>query len=135
MTTPMFIEHAHYQQMLQHVSAQLPEEACGLVAGKQSKSVRVYPIENQLHSATKFRMEPHAQVQALLELEQQGWELLAIYHSHPDGPVEPSPTDLAEASYPEAVALIWSRNAGGWKCRGFTIQEGEFRAFDVQILP
>ena len=45
---------------------------------------------------------------ALLEIESSRWALGAIYHSHPSGPARPSPTDLAEAYYPDALAVIVS---------------------------
>ena len=32
--------------------------------------------------------------------------LLAIYHSHPNGPEYPSPTDLEEDYYPDVIKLI-----------------------------
>jgi proteasome lid subunit RPN8/RPN11 len=53
-------------------------------------------------------MNPHQQIEALLALEAAGWQLLAIYHSHPQGPELPSATDIALAFYPEAVNIIVS---------------------------
>jgi proteasome lid subunit RPN8/RPN11 len=50
-------------------------------------------------------------------------ELIGIYHSHPHGPDEPSPTDVNEAYYPEAIHLIWSQRTGKWQCRAFMITE------------
>ncbi len=109
--------------MLEHVNRLDPEEACGLAAGKEGCITRVYLVENVYHSTVRFRMEPQQQVNALLDIEKEGWELLAIYHSHPDGPPVPSPTDVAGATFPESVNLIWSKHNGDWTCRGFIIQE------------
>jgi proteasome lid subunit RPN8/RPN11 len=47
-------------------------------------------------------------------MEAQGLEMVGIYHSHPHGPDSPSPTDIAEAYYPDAVYLIWFRQDGEW---------------------
>jgi proteasome lid subunit RPN8/RPN11 len=80
----------------------------------------------------RYRLDPREQLRIFLELEEVGWDLLAIYHSHPGGPSTPSPTDIAEAAYPEAVYLIWSPDSGGWNCRGFLIQEGQVR--EVQVI-
>ncbi len=42
----------------------------------------------------------------MIDFEDAGLELLAIYHSHPRGPATPSETDVARAFYPEAIYLI-----------------------------
>lgn len=112
-----------------HVLSRTPEEACGLVAGQRSPggdatACAVLEIPNQLHSPVRFRMDPQAQLEAFLVMEEAGWELVAIFHSHPNGPAYPSNTDLAEACYPEALALIWSPEAGQWRCRGFRLEKG-----------
>lgn len=115
------------------VLARLPEEACGLVGGRQGCARQVYPVENTLHSPTRYRLEPQEQIRVFLSLEKLGWELLAIYHSHPAGPDHPSPTDLAEASYPESIYLIWYPRDGDWACRGFILQEGQFTEIPIFI--
>jgi proteasome lid subunit RPN8/RPN11 len=123
LTDPIYIEHVHWNQMLEHVSRLEPEEACGLAAGKDRLITRIYPVENVLHSPVSFRMQPQQQVDALLEMDEAGCDLLVIYHSHPAGPPIPSPTDIAWAAFPDAVNLIWSKQNGSWSCRGFLIQE------------
>jgi len=65
------------------------------------------------------------------QVEEQDWQLLAIYHSHLQGPEQPSPTDIAEAYYPELVNLIWSNITGAWICRGFSIQKGRVNPVPV----
>jgi proteasome lid subunit RPN8/RPN11 len=117
-----------WELMRSDAADKAPEEACGIIAGQiegqiyQAKAV--IPITNQLRSPVRFRMDPHELLTAFTQLEQQGWELLGIYHSHPNGPAEPSPTDISEAYYPEAVHLIWSCRTGAWTCRGFMIRDG-----------
>ena len=95
-------------QMLAALRAVYPEEGCGLLAGRQETVTGVYPIANVLASRTRYRLEPAAQVRTMLALAQAELDLLAIYHSHPQGPEYPSATDVALASYPEAVNIIVS---------------------------
>ena len=103
------IERPFLDQILNHLQACYPEEGCGLIAGDElGRVTAVYPIENNLHSPTAYKMNPQQQIQAMLELEAIGWQLLAIYHSHPHGPETPSPTDIQQATYPEAFSLIVS---------------------------
>lgn len=120
----LWVSTCLWEQMRSHVAAHAPEEACGLVAGKDGHAQRVIPVENDLHSRFRYRMAPEAQLAAFQEIEAEGLELVAIYHSHPDGPENPSITDIAEAYYPEALYLIWSRTSDEWQCRGFWIRDG-----------
>jgi proteasome lid subunit RPN8/RPN11 len=77
-------------------------------------------------------MHPEEQLNAFLHFEAQGWELVGIYHSHPQGPDSPSAADLAEAYYPESVYLIWSHHQGSWRCRGFQIRDLQF--IEVELI-
>ncbi len=115
------IARGHWEQMRAHVAAEGPLEACGLVAGLDQKSHAVFRIQNELASSTQFRMEPNEQLKALLEIERAGWQMLAIYHSHPAGPPRPSQTDVAEARYPGVAHLIWSPKNGEWNCGAFLL--------------
>jgi len=110
-----------------------PQEVCGLLAGSGVEVLRVYSVTNILHSPVRYRMDPAEQLKVFLEIEENGWELVGIYHSHPKGPDLPSITDLREAYYPDAVFLILFPGAGTWRCRGFRIREGEVHEVRVRI--
>ena len=112
-------------EMLAHVAGLWPEEACGLVGGRDGRAVRLYPVENTRHSPVAFEMDPLQQIKAMLAMEAEGLELITIYHSHPDGPARPSATDVANAYYPDAVQLIISlADRARPSVRAFTIIDG-----------
>jgi proteasome lid subunit RPN8/RPN11 len=113
-------------QITAHASACLPEEACGLIGGTADKALVAQPITNELHSPVRFRMDPAEQLQAFLQFESQGLDLLAIYHSHPNGPPHPSPTDIEEFLYPGVLYLILSPGPPGWQVRELEYQDGLF---------
>lgn len=126
----LFLSHVLWQQMVAHAQACLPEEACGVLggslpaAGEPAAPLLALPVENELHSPVRFRMAPTAQLQAFYALEEQGLELLAVFHTHPRGPEQPSPTDLAEFAYPGVLSLIlFPRPGSGWQVRAFAIHE------------
>jgi len=121
--------------MRQHVGGAAPQEACGLIGGKDNRALAVFPCTNLLGSPTGYRIAPQEQFEVFKQLEQRGWDLLAIYHSHPRSPAIPSPTDIKEAAYPEAVHLIWSRDDGEWNCRAFQIEEQQARQVTLQVSP
>jgi proteasome lid subunit RPN8/RPN11 len=133
-TPGLWLPDILWKQMREDVEARLPQEACGLIGGLQHRALQVYPVENALHSPVRYRMEPEEQIRSFLGLEKLGWDLLAIYHSHPAGPDHPSPSDLAEAAYPESIYLIWFPHAGEWACRGFLIQDGQFTEIPIYLV-
>lgn len=115
---------AHHSEMIAHVRAGLPNEACGLLAGLDGRVTQVYPVENVDHSPVRYTMSPTEQVRTMVAIEEAGWELLSIYHSHPNGPATPSATDLARAYYPEVVYIILSPDQRGeWRAKGFNLSE------------
>jgi proteasome lid subunit RPN8/RPN11 len=124
----------HWNVMVRHVSEWRPEEACGLLGGPPGRVEAVYPVENVLHSPVAYEMDPRGQVEAMVRLEAEGWEIVGIFHSHPAGPATPSMSDVAQAYYPESVYVILS--PGGeteWKARGFRIEAGGVREVDLVV--
>lgn len=89
-------------------------EVCGLVGAVAGHATTLYPIDNISDTpASRFLMEPKAQIQAMECMRERGEDLLAVYHSHPTTPPEPSLRDLEEIGYPEVVMLIISLNIKG----------------------
>ena len=134
MNNRLILTCAHWQAILDHVQAEMPNEACGLLGGEEGEVRQVYLVENIRHSLVEYEMHPEQQVRAMLDIETRGWELIGIFHSHPSGPPVPSTTDVKRAYYPEAVFLIVSPGeSGGWQGRGFRIEDRRVEAVLVQI--
>ena len=72
--------------MINHVDRWFPEEACGILAGRNETVKAVRPVTNQAHSPVRFYMEPVELLHALEWIEKQQYELIAIFHSHPEWP-------------------------------------------------
>ena len=125
----------HWEQMRTWVSSATPEEACGLIAGINRTSSRIYPVENELHSPVRFRLHPQKQLDAFIDIESRGLDFLAIYHSHPKGPGFPSQTDLAEFAYPEVLSLIWYPEQGSWQCRCYEIKDLMYIEINIRKIP
>jgi [CysO sulfur-carrier protein]-S-L-cysteine hydrolase len=129
------IARQEYRQLVTQALAAFPIEACGLLAGKNGRVRRLYPITNVLHSPSAYLMDARQQVEAMLQMEAHGWELLAIYHSHPHGPAEPSATDIAQAYYPDALYLILSlAEQARPLLRAFRIGDGQVEEKEWQLV-
>lgn len=121
------ISTEHYRFMLLHVNNCLPEEACGILSGTSNVSKKVYPVTNQAHSKVRYYMDPFELLQTLEDIEAANQEILAIFHSHPQGPAYPSETDIAEFLYEGSATLIWAPDQTGWKCRAYMIERKKVR--------
>lgn len=123
----------HMRTMRWHVAAQVPLEACGLLAGKQEVVTDVLKVRNAEQSPVRFLMDAQEQYNAFKWIDANSLDLLGIFHSHPSGPETVSPTDIAEAAY-DVVHIIWSRMGNTWSARGFWIENGQITEVILQIM-
>ncbi len=96
-------------EMIVHARADLPNECCGMVGGTGDEASAVIPVKNAAASPLRFEMDPQEQYNALKAIEDQGGEMLAIYHSHTKSAAYPSQTDVNQAvNWPDAIYVIVS---------------------------
>jgi proteasome lid subunit RPN8/RPN11 len=125
--------NALLQEMITYVDQHVPLEACGLLAGKESRVEKIVGVLNQAQSPVRFVMDPYEQLHAFNWIESNGLDLVGIFHSHPTGPETVSATDIAEAAY-AVVHVILSRSDNEWKARGFWIEDDSAREVTLQII-
>lgn len=89
-----------YAEMVTHALRSYPLEACGVLGGKGGRPWRFYPADNELRAEDRYRVPPGQLLSIFRDLDREGLELLAIFHSHPRGRAWPSETDVREAHYP-----------------------------------
>jgi proteasome lid subunit RPN8/RPN11 len=108
-------------------------ECCGVVAvlageddaGKTA--ARVYRAENVHASALKFEIGPMELYRLNEEIEEEGWEIGAIYHSHVRSAPYPSQTDIGfAAGWPGLEWIIVGlAGAGEPEVRSYVIDGAE----------
>jgi len=119
-------------RMMDHARATLPQEACGLLVGRNDQASRFIPTENTLRSETEYEIDPAFLATTFRLLRDSGEELVGIFHSHPQGPARPSNRDLERAYYPEAVHVIVSlADPESPQIGCFRIIDGQ--AYDVEL--
>ena len=123
--------HPLYEAMLAHVLSNPAFEMCGLLAGRDGVVDRVWPVPNALRSPVAYRMDGPEFAAAMIGCE---FEPLGIFHSHPAGPPVPSPTDVAEAAYPDSIYVVISLQTLPPSVRAFTILEGQVTEVQIDIL-
>ena len=120
--------------IIDHARNGLPDEVCGLVAGRDGVATAVYPGRNISPTPADTYELDHDTLARVFDFEDAGLELVAIYHSHPHGPDRPSPTDIASAAYPDSVHLIVSLVAPDEpKLMGFRINCGNTQRIKTKI--
>lgn len=121
-------------QIIDHARTARPAEACGLLGGRGGRVERVYPLPNTEESSDRYLAEPQAQVDAVMEIEERGNEIVGIYHSHLGAPAYPSPIDVDMAAYPDAVYLIVSlQRKKPPELGAFHIRDGKIKEIDLVV--
>jgi proteasome lid subunit RPN8/RPN11 len=108
-------------EMLVHAAREAPLECCGILAGKGRTVARIYEMRNADESRTTYLMNPEEQLRVFREMEEEGLDMVAIYHSHPNTIPFPSVRDVRLAWYPDVAYLIISLKDGGTSLKGFRI--------------
>lgn len=95
-------------QLIAHAREDLPNECCGLIAGRDGAATRVIRTANTEASPFMYVMDPREQMEQMDAIEDSGEDLLAIYHSHTRSAAYPSRTDVELAFFPDPLYVIVS---------------------------
>lgn len=113
-------------QAVQHAQSLTPREACGLLAGSSFYAAQIFQITNISPDSAAFYLEPAELIAAFYEIESQGLEIVAFYHSHPFSPPHPSRADIDQYYYPEIPHMIIGRQDNIWVAKAYTIRSGHW---------
>jgi len=102
------LDGVFYKEIVEQALREFPNEACGLIAADAGVPVRVYPMTNADASPATYRLEGKEQLKVFDELDERGWDLWGIYHSHTHSEAYPSETDRRLAFYPDSRYLVLS---------------------------
>lgn len=109
-----------------HARRDRPLECCGLLIGRGRNVIAALPAANLARSTVRYRLDPRVHIDARRWLRQcePALEILGCYHSHPNGPARPSPTDVSEAAYPDWVYVIVGLRGSRTDLAAFRIRAG-----------
>lgn len=100
-------------EIVEHARRAVPNEACGIVVGDRpaadgGRPLRWAPLRNALASPFRYAIDPADLLRVTIETDDTDEVFWAIVHSHVASPPRPSPTDLRESHYPDALYLLVS---------------------------
>jgi proteasome lid subunit RPN8/RPN11 len=144
-STVIELDRGFYDEIVAQARAEVPNEACGLIAGKEGVPVRLYPMRNAERSPVTYRFDAKEQYRVMTEIDDEGLEIYAIYHSHTHTEAYPSATDRARAHREDSLTLELSPWFPGTRylivslaeqepvLRGFTFEGGQPVEENVRI--
>jgi len=103
----MKIDRALYDEIVAHALDEAPNECCGMVASAGGEARRVLRATNIHASPLRYEIDAGEMYRLLGEIEDEGLELGAIYHSHTRSAPYPSQTDVNIAVPPELGTPLW----------------------------
>lgn len=135
----LLVPRAVYTEMVSQAVAEAPLECCGFLAGPafaegQGTVAARYPLVNAAASRTEYDADPKSLFAATKDIRNRGWEVLAVYHSHPTSPPVPSRTDLARAYWAGVVHFIISLQSSQPEVRGWCLSQEDYHEAEWEIL-
>jgi [CysO sulfur-carrier protein]-S-L-cysteine hydrolase len=122
-------------EIVAHARDDVPNECCGMVAGRDGEATRIYRARNAEASPFRYTIHPQDQFRITMEIEDRGDEIAGIYHSHTKSPAEPSQTDVNLAdNWPDPLYLICSlANPDAPEVRAWSIRDGSVEEVDLDV--
>lgn len=97
----IFISQKLVSDLFSDAEAKAPIETCGYLGGTKTEDTieirKAYPMQNTDNKTDHFSMNPAEQFKILKKSRDDGFALLAIYHSHPASYARPSQEDITLA--------------------------------------
>lgn len=125
------------EEMVSYARRQLPNEACGLIAGtekeEEKRIEKVYYLTNTDASNEHFSLNPREQLQAVKDMRARGLKPLGNWHSHPESPSRPSGEDIRLAYDSKASYLILSLMEEIPVLHSFHVENGEVSKESLEI--
>jgi [CysO sulfur-carrier protein]-S-L-cysteine hydrolase len=93
----MVISEQLRDQLIAHALRDAPHECCGLIAvaeGERMRAVSVLEASNAAASELRFEIDGLQVLRLLEQIEDEGLQMGAIYHSHTRSAPYPSQTDI-----------------------------------------
>ena len=129
------IERRFRDEMIAHALEDDSIECCGILAGTNGRLHKLYRMTNVENSAYRFSWDSKELIRIWTEMEDNGWEHRAVYHSHTRSEAYPSTTDVRLAAWPEAYYVIISlRDKANPVVRAFRIVDGTISEEELQVV-
>jgi [CysO sulfur-carrier protein]-S-L-cysteine hydrolase len=122
-------------EIVAHSRDDMPNECCGLIGGGGSRMTSVHRARNAAATWLRYELHPTDQLRIMNRIEEDGEELVGIYHSHTKSEAYPSQTDINLAeNWPDPLYLICSlEHDDAPVVRAFEIRDGAVEEVELDV--
>ena len=130
----MRIPRALYDEIVAHALEDAPNECCGMIAARDGEAVEVHRASNAAASPFRYELDGMEQYRIQTAIEDAGFQLGAIYHSHTRSDPVPSQTDINLAFYPESLYVIVGVKDAEPDVRAWHIADGRYDQAPLEVV-
>jgi len=128
------LERQYADEIIAQAREEAPNECCGVLAGRDGRVEKLFRAVNAEKSPYRYNVDPQDLLRIYRECDANGWDFLAIYHSHTHTEAYPSPTDARLAAWPDSIYIIVSlAEPENPVLRAFRIQEERVSEEELRI--
>ena len=117
-----------------HALEARPAECCGILIGRGAVVLESIRATNLATDPNRFFIDPKDHIAARRRARASHDEVVGFYHSHPHSSPEPSATDLAEATYQDALYLIVGLDAEPPPVRVYCLRGTRFEPVPIDVV-
>jgi proteasome lid subunit RPN8/RPN11 len=129
------------REIYDHTEASYPNECCGLLIGTTADNqdhtvhaVRPCKNLNTERARDRYLMDPLDQLRVQREFQDGPWDIIGIYHSHPDHPSRASQTDTDAAFWGYSYVIISVQKGTVASAQSWVLNEGEKKFYEEPLL-
>ena len=128
------LDRSYVDEMIAHAREDVPNECCGIIAADDGAAKKLYRAVNAEASPYRYNVDPKDLLRIYRDLDDRGWDVMVIYHSHTHTEAYPSPTDTRLAAWPDAYYVIVSlEDEANPVVRAFRITDGAVTEEELEI--
>ena len=128
------------REIYDHTEESYPNECCGLMVGTVAGDARVvYTFRrcknlNTERARDRYQLDPRDMLRTQQEFENTPYDIVGIYHSHPDHPSRPSQTDTDAAFEGYSYVIVSVRNGSVASANSWVLNESERRFYEEPLV-
>lgn len=132
------IEAEVFAFIVQHALRDYPEEACGILFGREENAgwiQKAQPVTNMTarNRSKRYLIDPLDLLQADRSAEEKGFTIWGFYHSHPDHPAVPSGFDLGSAWADYLYLIIAVQKAAFQQAKAWMLNQEKDGFVEVRL--
>ena len=134
------IAPALLREIHDHTESSYPNECCGLIVGtmdgdtKVGHTFRKCKNLNTERARDRYEMDPLDMLKTEREFASSPWDIIGIYHSHPDHPSRPSQTDTDRAWPNYSYVIISVQKGTVASSNSWVLNESERKFYEEPLV-